>query len=629
MGIPRYRARLLLGGMIALLSLGVGCPVGEATDDDAGGDDDADDDFSDDDSADDDVTSDDDSLDVEDWDGDGFEGNSDDCDDADPRIHPGATEICDGLDDDCDGTVDEGCTICAVEVPGDFGDIQSALDAANAGDVICVSPGVYHENLVWEATALVLLGPAGPHATAIDGSSQDSVVRIEGISGSGASMVGFTITGGHADRGAGSYIHESWITLRNLLVLANGSGSEIGSSSGGGVYVHESSVEIEDVHFEDNSAATYHSHGFGTGDGGGLAAVDSEVSLVRSTFRGNGASNDGGGIHAEGSHIHLDGVVVEANTLMSWGAYSSGLGIHLWECTSDGQDIVIADHSFAAEGAHGAGATLSSSEVSWSRVLVEDNHAAGYMGWHHSDVACGAGIYASGGSLELSQARFHGNQARDSGWQPVDALGGGLYASWTDVQLSNVTFVGNAADGAGGHDSHEERGGGLYLATSTAELVNVAFQGNRARDEGGAVFANSGSTVTLDSCAIWGNEPDHIVVEGTWSASNGITADAGFSDLQSILPRWWDTHLSWASPLVDAGDPTLVDPDGSPSDIGAYGGPGAGDWDLDWDGYPEWWQPGGYDHVHYRSDGWDSDDRDAYVNPDTAEALVRDLRVGS
>ena len=43
----------------------------------------------------------------EDDDGDGLSENEGDCDDTDGSVHPGAVDLCDGDDDDCDGEVDE------------------------------------------------------------------------------------------------------------------------------------------------------------------------------------------------------------------------------------------------------------------------------------------------------------------------------------------------------------------------------------------------------------------------------------------------------------------------------------------------------------------------------------------
>jgi serine protease len=44
-----------------------------------------------------------------DLDGDGYTVIQGDCDDADPLVNPGAPELCDGIDNNCDGVTDEGC----------------------------------------------------------------------------------------------------------------------------------------------------------------------------------------------------------------------------------------------------------------------------------------------------------------------------------------------------------------------------------------------------------------------------------------------------------------------------------------------------------------------------------------
>ena len=66
-----------------------------------------------------------------DVDGDGY-GVSEDCDDTNPSVNPGAVETCNGIDDDCDASIDEGLTgTWYADTDGDaFGDADTFVTGA-------------------------------------------------------------------------------------------------------------------------------------------------------------------------------------------------------------------------------------------------------------------------------------------------------------------------------------------------------------------------------------------------------------------------------------------------------------------------------------------------------------------
>ena len=62
----------------------------------------------------------------------GYVQNTDDCDDADARVHPAATEVCDGVDQNCNGVADDVGLPCSSGVGACARDGVSVCDAAGA-----------------------------------------------------------------------------------------------------------------------------------------------------------------------------------------------------------------------------------------------------------------------------------------------------------------------------------------------------------------------------------------------------------------------------------------------------------------------------------------------------------------
>ena len=479
-------------------------------------------------------------------DGDGVFVCSGDCDDGSVLVSPAAIEVCgDGLDNDCSGVEDDDCTTCDYRVPTDLPTLDQAIFEASVGEVICVEPGVYYENVTLRDFPLHLVGLGGRDVTVIDGGGAATVLTIP--SGNDGSIVeGLTFTHGDDWWGGGIHVEHTSPTLRHLRVTDN-----VAEDGGGGINLFDSGAHLNDILIDLNETTG------GWTDGGGIRIENGTPTLSQIEIRDNHAQWRGGGIGmlGDGEMVVFQSVIVRGN---SSGEYGGGMN-------SVYMDLRMNNALFVGnESVNGGGMALD-----W------DAHEGG---------------------PELHNVRVLGNRA--------DELGGGVLLYGCDARLYHFTVAGNEAN----------RGAGIGLAQySWPTLDGFVISDNVATVNGGGVMVESGG-VYLNYNDLWNNTPNAVGgIADPIGIDGNIAEDPAF--LNDLLPgtHLWDVHLGTGAVPVGSGNPTLTNPDGTPADMGAYGGPYAGDFDLDLDGYPEWWQPGPYDsgaHLEY-----DCDDGDPMLFP--------------
>jgi len=431
---------------------------------------------------------------IADNDEDGFSPADGDCDDNNANRYPGAEEICDGKDNDCDGSVPadeadedvDGFRLCNDDCDDtDFNVYPGAEEICDQKDSNC--DDLIPDNEDFDGDGFTLcdgdceddnpsVWPTQPEVC--DGVDNDCSGGVDDIDEDGDGYSPCLINGdcddnnpdaypivldGQAEEGGDGSLEDPYNNIQTALdnldpicrtvVVMPGVYTLNLTWNEGFVGFNGGGETLEDVVLQ--------------GDGARIADISDGASmrfanLIMQNSQGNG---DGGAIRVmTGGALDLENVILRNNA-----AIGDGGAVSIADGSLTLTDTVFLSNSSEDDG--GAIAMLSSSLEDHGS-MFEDN-----LGTR------GGAIALDVSSAQLHNSHFLYNTARSTG-------GGISFSSGDELRVEGSFFEGN---------NSSEAGGALFIGNHTQEssvVRNNIFQGNGSADKGGAM-AFSGSAVGL------------------------------------------------------------------------------------------------------------------------------------
>ncbi len=354
---------------------------------------------------------------------------------------------------------------------------------------------------------------------------------------------------------------QAWNSTSGTVLLVDAGSTEFSRSSflrnhathGGALRVERGSLVVTDCEFGDNSAEEW---------GGDIAATAGTLSVYGSRFTRSHASK-GGAIAAGGSSI----VEIEDTEFQQPTATLTGGFLYLEEATATLSRVAGVD---------------AASEMGGAIALFRATLTAEDLNLARNKAVIGGHIHGSESSASLLRTHMTAGTAEQ-----------GAAVAWSKGSLDVVNALWVSQEGAAA-------GGALYASDGNVRMFQATISDNRA--ESGSAVAMNGGSVTIDSSILSDLRGDALVVTGTGQLKlqNSILVDVDgantignvmldnsvmAADPQFTRPKDGDYTLRATSPALDV-LPGDGDPDGTATDLGAFGGPDS--WilpDADEDGY--------------------------------------------
>jgi parallel beta-helix repeat protein len=222
-------------------------------------------------------------------------------------------------------------------MPGGYGTIQAAIDAATDGDGVLVADGIYkgvgNRDLDFKGKVVHLRSASSAANCIIDCENSGRGFHFHSGETAKSRLEGVSIKNGNANCGGGIYCSSNSSPSIAGCTIA----SSAATNDGGGIHCSFSSPEITNCLIAENRAQR----------GGGIALDNSAPLIVNCAIADNTASTDyGGGILC---WTNASPTVTNC-TIVNNSAGSQGAGIYCWENSSPaiGNTIIWGNHASSA-----------------------------------------------------------------------------------------------------------------------------------------------------------------------------------------------------------------------------------------------------------------------------------------
>jgi predicted outer membrane repeat protein len=346
-----------------------------------------------------------------------------------------------------------------VMVPQDYPTIQAGIDAAENGDTVLLSNGIYsgpgNINIAFGGKSLHVRSLNGSEYCRIDCEKDGRGFNFFVHESEMAILEGVTIANGHSDSGGGGIRCENASpTIRNCVITECESAGD-----GGGVYISGGSPRVEECLVILNTSAT---------TGGGFFCRDTTATLDACLIQGNRAEH-GAGVNCKSEAA----VTLERCSVWNNIAEQNGGGLHVYKSSP----LLIGCAVWENQAVNGAGFYGYTSHSILSTCEFRGNYAE----------ENGGGLYCDENSvLKISNCLLRDNIAE---------LGAAIVSVFdSSPTIRNSTLIQNHAGVSGG---------GIYCAFADITAIDAIFWGNLPEQ----VFGGSSAQIDITTSDIQGGYP--------------------------------------------------------------------------------------------------------------------------